>query len=117
MPLASIAIREPVFRAVVFAFTRSSLPNGRLTLSRALHAGAAAAGDGPDGVRAAADRVLAEQPGISVDYLALIDPHDLREVTDSFEGEALLAVAAKVGTTRLIDNVLVTLGGPAASNA
>ncbi len=88
-----------------------------LTLSRALHAGAAAAGDGPDGVRTAADRVLAEQPGISVDYLALVDPHDLREVTDSFEGEALLAVAAKVGTTRLIDNVLVTLGGPAASNA
>jgi len=88
-----------------------------LTLSRALHAGAAAAGDGPDGVRAAADKVLAEQPGISVDYLALVDPHDLREVTDSFAGEALLAVAAKVGTTRLIDNVLVTLAGPAAGNA
>jgi pantoate--beta-alanine ligase len=81
-----------------------------LTLSRALHAGAAAAGDGPDGVRAAATAVLAEQPGIGVDYLALVDPADLREVTDDFAGEALLAVAAKVGTTRLIDNVLVTLG-------
>jgi pantoate--beta-alanine ligase len=81
-----------------------------LTLSRALHAGAAATGDGPDGVRAAATAVLAEQPGIGVDYLALVDPADLREVTDDFAGEALLAVAAKVGTTRLIDNVLVTLG-------
>jgi pantoate--beta-alanine ligase len=81
-----------------------------LTLSRALHAGAAAAGNGPAGVRAAATAVLAEQPGIGVDYLALVDPADLREVTDDFAGEALLAVAAKVGTTRLIDNVLVTLG-------
>ena len=82
-----------------------------LTLSRALHAGAAAAGGGPDRVREEASAVLAEQPGIGVDYLALVDPHDLREVTDAFAGEALLAVAAKVGTTRLIDNVLVTLGG------
>ena len=81
-----------------------------LTLSRALHAGAAATGGGPDGVRAAAAAVLAEQPGIGVDYLALVDPHDLREVTEGFTGEALLAVAAKVGTTRLIDNVLVVLG-------
>ena len=81
-----------------------------LTLSRALHAGAASAGAGPDGVRAAATAVLAEQPGIGVDYLALVDPADLREVPDDFAGEALLAVAAKVGTTRLIDNVLVTLG-------
>jgi pantoate--beta-alanine ligase len=81
-----------------------------LTLSRALHAGAAAAGDGPDGVRTAADAVLAQQPDIAVDYLALVDPHDLREVNDGFAGEALLAVAAKVGTTRLIDNVVVTLG-------
>jgi len=88
-----------------------------LTLSRALHAGAAAAGDGPDGVRGAAEAVLAEQPGIGVDYLALVDPHDLREVTDGFTGEALLAVAAKVGSTRLIDNVLVTLGGVAAGRA
>jgi pantoate--beta-alanine ligase len=32
-------------------------------------------------------------------------------VPDDYAGPALLAVAARVGTTRLIDNAAVTLGG------
>ncbi|HEX7187622.1 MAG TPA: pantoate--beta-alanine ligase [Actinomycetes bacterium] len=81
-----------------------------LALSRALRAGADAAPSGPDSVRRAAHEVLAAQPGVGVDYLALVDPGNLRDVPEDFAGEALLAVAARVGTTRLIDNVLVELG-------
>ena len=82
-----------------------------LTLSRALFAGQAAAAAGPAAVRAAAVAVLESQPGLGVDYLTLVDPSSLADVRPGFDGPALLAVAAKVGTTRLIDNVVVTLGG------
>ncbi|GAA2413589.1 pantoate--beta-alanine ligase [Streptomyces glaucosporus] len=94
-----------------------------LALSRALFAGrdAAARGDGPAGpgaILAAARAVLAEaeeaDPPLSVDYLALVDPADFTEVPaepGAHRGEAVLAVAARVGTTRLIDNVRLRLGG------
>ena len=35
---------------------------------------------------------------------------DFTDVEQEFDGEAVLAVAAKVGTTRLIDNVRLQLG-------
>ena len=81
-----------------------------LALSRALAAGVTEAADGPDAVRRAARAGLEAQPGLGVDYLALVDPGSLCEVPADYTGEALLAVAARVGTTRLIDNVPVTLG-------
>ncbi|MGF1429657.1 pantoate--beta-alanine ligase [Kitasatospora sp. LaBMicrA B282] len=76
-----------------------------LALSRALFAGRDAAARGPKAVREAAARVLDDAAGVHLDYLALIDPHDFVEAPDDFQGEAVLAVAAKVGSTRLIDNV------------
>ena len=90
-----------------------------LALSRALFAGrdALARGGGPREVRAAAEAVLAgagdADPPLEVDYLALVDPSDFTEVPEApgaYEGEAVLAVAARVGTTRLIDNVRLHLG-------
>jgi pantoate--beta-alanine ligase len=47
-----------------------------------------------------------------VDYLALVDERSYAPVRDDdldFHGTAVLAIAARVGTTRLIDNVLVQL--------
>jgi pantoate--beta-alanine ligase len=81
-----------------------------LTLSRALHAGQSAAGGGPAAVLSAAHEVLGGDQAVGLDYLALVDPVHLRPVPEDYEGEALLAVAARVGTTRLIDNVMVTFG-------
>ena len=83
-----------------------------LALSRALRAGEERAADGPDAVRAAALAVLEAEPGIAVDYLALVDPASLGEVPPDGGGAALLAVAARVGGTRLIDSVPLVLGGP-----
>ncbi|MFE4973909.1 pantoate--beta-alanine ligase [Kitasatospora sp. NPDC056651] len=78
-----------------------------LTLSKALFAGRDAGAKGPKAVREAAAAALDGAEGITLDYLALIDPHDFSEAAEDFQGEAVLAVAAKVGPTRLIDNVHV----------
>ncbi|GAA2845287.1 pantoate--beta-alanine ligase [Streptosporangium fragile] len=78
-----------------------------LALSRALAAGAARRT--PEEVRRAARAVLAAEPALAVDYLVLVHPATFEEVGDDHSGEAILAVAAKVGSTRLIDNVTVTL--------
>ncbi|MET9710137.1 pantoate--beta-alanine ligase [Nocardiopsis alba] len=84
-----------------------------LSLSRALRAGADAADAGADAVRAAARAVLDEAsratPPVEPDYLALVDPATFAEAPADHKGAAVLAVAARVGATRLIDNVSVTL--------
>ncbi|MET7934761.1 pantoate--beta-alanine ligase [Streptomyces sp. NPDC005322] len=68
----------------------------------------------PEAVRSAARAVLAEaallEPRLTLDYLGLIDPDDFTEVRDDHTGEAVLAVAAKVGATRLIDNTRLWFG-------
>jgi pantoate--beta-alanine ligase len=51
-------------------------------------------------------RVLAGEPGIQLDYCRIVDPDTLEDIPDVGKG-ALVAVAARVGTTRLIDNVLL----------
>ncbi|OFE18881.1 pantoate--beta-alanine ligase [Humibacillus sp. DSM 29435] len=79
-------------------------------LSAALRAGAAAAADGPSAVRRAARAVLVREPLALVDYLVLVHPDTLVDVPEWYRGEALLAVAGRVGTTRLIDNLPLLLG-------
>lgn len=80
-------------------------------LSQSLRAAqeAAEAGRGPADVRAAALAVLEGTAGLEPDYAALVDPETFADVPEGRTGEALLAVAARVGTTRLIDNTAVTL--------
>jgi pantoate--beta-alanine ligase len=78
-----------------------------LALSRVLAAGMAAAPGGAERVVAAARAVLAAVDGVDLDYLELTSP-DLGPAPDV--GAARLLVAARVGTTRLIDNTALTLG-------
>ncbi|MEV0266691.1 pantoate--beta-alanine ligase [Streptomyces sp. NPDC050617] len=107
-----------------------------LGLSKALFAAREAAPLGPAAARKAARGVLDAEDGrhgthgkgekggtggpdstghappspLLLDYLALIDPADFTEVPDDHSGDAVLAVAAKVGTTRLIDNIPLEFG-------
>lgn len=77
-----------------------------LALSRALRAAGERASYGVPAARWAAMRVLQEEPGLELDYFALRDSA-LAELPDypdkPLEGRAL--VAARVGGTRLIDNM------------
>jgi pantoate--beta-alanine ligase len=52
-------------------------------------------------------QAITEEAGARLDYFAIVDPDTLDSVADVSRG-ALVAVAAYVGATRLIDNILVT---------
>jgi pantoate--beta-alanine ligase len=84
-----------------------------LALSRALRA--AAERSGRAAILEAAHAVLAAaagaEPPLELDYAVLVEPGTFAEVRPGHRGEAVLAVAARVGTTRLIDNVVVQVSG------
>jgi pantoate--beta-alanine ligase len=80
-----------------------------LALRAALAAGTEAAGLGTRAVIRAALRELAGRPMVAVDYVALTDGL-LRPLVEDATGPARLLVAARVGTTRLIDNTAVEVG-------
>ena len=52
-------------------------------------------------------QVIAEEPAARLDYFAIVDPDTLDPVSD-LSRPALVAVAAYMGTTRLIDNTLLS---------
>ena len=82
-----------------------------LVLSRALFAAQAlhAAGERQaPALLAAALLVLAEEPAAQLQYLSLRDAEDLTELAGTLTRPAVLAVAAQLGRTRLIDNVLLS---------
>jgi pantoate--beta-alanine ligase len=70
-----------------------------------LHAGEREA----EALRAAALAAMRKR-GVEPDYLELVAPHDLQPIA-RVESEALLAVAARVGSTRLIDNTILSPNG------
>lgn len=80
-----------------------------LALSRALAAACAAWAGGERAAarleRAMAD-TLAAYPGVSADYIAVIEPRNLLPVSTAEPG-TILALAARVGATRLIDNAIL----------
>jgi pantoate--beta-alanine ligase len=83
-----------------------------VALSRALRAAEATVAAGERdaaAVRAAALGAM-EPFAIAPEYLALVDPETLEPVA-AVAGDVLVAVAARVGTTRLIDNTLITTNG------
>jgi pantoate--beta-alanine ligase len=80
-----------------------------LVLHRTLHRIEARAAAGETDTSALLDAglaALAEEPGVRLDYLRIVDPDTLEDVPTLRHG-ALAAVAAWIGTARLIDNLLI----------
>ncbi|HEY5050902.1 MAG TPA: pantoate--beta-alanine ligase, partial [Acidothermaceae bacterium] len=89
-----------------------------LALPRALQAGVTAAsrGQSPPDIVAAARAMLDGQRGVDTDYVALVDPDTFEDVDAGGRAvgayrQAVLAVAARVGATRLIENESVEISG------
>jgi pantoate--beta-alanine ligase len=53
----------------------------------------------------------AADPSFRVQYVELVSPASFGPVAEDYAGPAVLAVAAAVGGTRLIDNAMVHLAG------
>ena len=87
-------------------YLSSAERSAALALSRALSAGVDAAVKGMAAVLAAGRTVLETAHDVGVDYFVLRDP-ELGPAPRS--GQARLLVAGRVGATRLIDNMPVTL--------
>jgi pantoate--beta-alanine ligase len=57
-------------------------------------------------LREAGARVFQDEPQVQVDYVEIVHPESLEDL-ESLSAGALVAVAAKFGTTRLIDNIVL----------
>jgi pantoate--beta-alanine ligase len=83
-------------------------------LSRALQVGARAFDDrsavGVEVVRRAMTEVIAAEPRATLDYADVCDPDTFEPLTE-LRAPALLAIAARVGPARLIDNALLRADG------
>ena len=78
-----------------------------VVLPRALHEGAAVvrSGGSPSDAVRAMESLVSAIAGVDFDYAAVVDPDTFE---DAATGPSLLIVAARVGNTRLIDNLLVS---------
>jgi len=57
-------------------------------------------------VKAAMSQLMRSAKGLKIDYISICDPNTLEE-TNIIKGKSLIATAAYIGKTRLIDNILV----------
>lgn len=55
-------------------------------------------------------KVLGQVPDLRVEYVSIVDAESLQEC-DRIQGKVLVAVAGRLGSTRLIDNILVDTTG------
>ena len=78
-----------------------------LALKRGLDAASHAARNGGDLAAARTAGIAAmRELGVEPEYLALVDPQTFAPA-EALDGEVLVAVAARVGETRLIDNTII----------
>lgn len=79
------------------------------TIPDALEAAESAADRGIDVIAAAAQGVLMGSAEVELDYFAVVRPDTFQPVDDDHRGPARAIIAARVGSTRLIDSVLLHL--------
>jgi pantoate--beta-alanine ligase len=94
--------------------------NGRLgpdereratSLSKGLQAAERAIAAGERDAAAVASAARAAMDGVEPEYLALVNPDSFQPI-ETVNGRVLVAVAARIGATRLIDNTIVQAATP-----
>ncbi len=59
-------------------------------------------------IRGAVKEVLSRKEGVNIEYISISHADTLKELEEIVENKALLAIACRVGATRLIDNTILT---------
>jgi pantoate--beta-alanine ligase len=108
-------VREPdgLARSSRNAYLSPDQRRAALVLSCALGAAADAAVAGERDTQALVDlvrRQVSSEPQVALEYVDARDAHDLARV-EQLDGDVLLALAVRVGDTRLIDNVTLSVRG------
>ena len=103
-------VREPDGLAMSSrnAYLKADERERALALSRALKAAGEAVRSGArsaDELQRIALGVLNQTPGVNVEYVAAVDANTLQPMT-TLDRPVVVAIAARVGTTRLIDNMV-----------
>jgi pantoate--beta-alanine ligase len=105
-------VREP--SGLALSSRNGNLDDAQRLAAQALYAGLTAAAviaeAGPAAARAAALGCIAAEPLVKLDYLVIVHPQTFLAVPNDYRGPARMLVAARVGTTRLIDNVSLSRG-------
>jgi len=55
-------------------------------------------------------KILSRPASIEIEYISILDAETLQKI-DHIAGKVLAAVAVKIGSTRIIDNILLDAGG------
>ncbi len=112
-------VREPdgLARSSRNRFLSPSERRAAVALVRALRAANSAASEGVDAALTAARRVIASERLVTLDYCVIVDPETFCVVREEYGGPAVVLVAARVGATRLIDNISITVTARSASYA
>ncbi len=64
----------------------------------------------PQNIVSQMEELIRSKPTAKIDYIAIVDPNTLEKVEKLEEGEEyLVAIAVRIGSTRLIDNTLVKI--------
>ncbi len=108
-------VREPDGLAMSSrnAYLTLAQRHAALVLSRALDAAASAVVGGERDARSVVgmvERMVATEPLVTLEYVEARDARELAPLT-TLDGDVLLALAARVGETRLIDNVTISVRG------
>ncbi len=80
-----------------------------LSLSRSLQQARANIGKGTTSAKVIQDSIrqcLSEEEGTEIDYISICDPENFKE-KEQIRGRTLIALAVKVGLSRLIDNCII----------
>lgn len=59
-----------------------------------------------DTIRSLIESMINQEPKVSIDYIEIVDGYNLNSI-EEINGKVLIALAAKVGKVRLIDNIIM----------